>query len=210
MPDGASLQRTEDVRKQLSTAARKIPGVSDTVEIAGLSALDSTNRTNTLTMFLTLKSFEDRNGHPEQNSLAILQKVQAATAAIQDAFILVIPPPPVQGIGNSGGFKLQVEDRRSAGVEALAATTSNLMAAGMKAGGLTGFFTSFRTQVPQIYLNIDRDKAEALNVPIESVFQTLASLPRVDLRQRLQLPGPHLPGQPPGRRAVSRAARPDP
>ncbi len=173
LPDGASLQRTEIVRKELSEAARKIPGVGDTVEIAGLSALDSTNRTNTLTMFLTLKPFEERHGHPEQASLAILQKVQAATASIQDASILVIPPPPVQGIGNSGGFKLQVEDRRAAGVEALAATTNNLMAAGMKAGGLTGFFTSFRTQVPQVYLNIDRDKAEALDVPIESVFQTL-------------------------------------
>jgi multidrug efflux pump len=173
LPDGASLQRTEEVRKQLSEAARKIPGVGYTVEISGLSALDSTNRSNTLTMFLPLKPFEQRTGHPEQNYLAILGKVQAAANSIQDAFILVIPPPPVQGIGNAGGFKLQVEDRRAAGVEALSETTNNLIAAGMKAGGLTGFFTSFRTQVPQIYLNIDRDKAEALDVPIESVFQTL-------------------------------------
>ena len=124
---------------------------------------------------------------PSRTASAILQKVQAATAAIQDAFILVIPPPPVQGIGNAGGFKLQVEDRRAAGVEALsAATTNNLIAAGTKAGGLTGFFTSFRTQVPQIYLNIDRDKAEALNVPIESVFQTLQAYLGSILRQRLQ------------------------
>ncbi len=173
LPDGASLQRTELVRTELSKAARQIPGVSDTVEIAGLSALDSTNRTNTLTMFLTLKPFEERDGHPEQASLAILQKVQAATASIQDAFILVIPPPPVQGIGNAGGFKLQVEDKHAAGVEALNTATNNLIAAATKSGGLTAFFTSFRTQVPQIYLNIDRDKAEALNVPIDSVFQTL-------------------------------------
>ena len=173
LPDGASLQRTEVVRQKLSEAARKIPGVSDTVEIAGLNALDSTNRTNTLTMFLTLKPFEERDGHPEQLSTAILGKVQAATAAIQDAFILVIPPPPVQGIGNAGGFKLQVEDKRSAGVDALNAATTNLIAAATKEGGLAGFFTSFRTQVPQIYLNIDRDKVEALDVPIASVFQTL-------------------------------------
>ncbi len=173
LPDGASLQRTEAVRAELSAAARKIPGVENTVEIAGLSALDSTNRTNTLTMFLTLAPFEQRDGHPEQGSLAILQKVQAATAAIQDAFILVIPPPPVQGIGNAGGFKLQVQDKKAAGVDALATATNNLIAAATKEGGLTGFFTSLRTQVPQIYLNIDRDKAEALNVPIESVFQTL-------------------------------------
>ncbi len=173
LPDGASLQRTEEVRQRLSEEARKIPGVGYTVEIAGLSALDSTNRTNTLTMFLPLKSFEERKGHLEMDSLAILQKVQAVASQIQDASILVIPPPPVQGIGNAGGFKLQVEDRRAAGLDALAETTNNLIAAGNKAGGLTGFFTSFRNQVPQIYLNIDRDKAEALDVPIESVFQTL-------------------------------------
>ena len=173
LPDGASLQRTDEVRKKLSDAARRIPGVAYTVEITGLSALDNTNRSNTLTMFLPLKSFEERDGHPEQNSLAILGKVQAAASQIQDAFIIVVPPPPVQGIGNAGGFKLQLEDRRAAGVEALAAAANNLIADGMKEGGLTGFFTSFRTQVPQIYLNIDRDKAEALNVPIDSVFQTL-------------------------------------
>jgi multidrug efflux pump subunit AcrB len=79
----------------------------------------------------------------------------------------------VQGIGNAGGFKLEIEDRRSAGVEALAAATNNVIAAGEKEGGLVGFFTSLRTQVPQVYLNIDREKAEALDVPIDSVFQTL-------------------------------------
>jgi multidrug efflux pump len=173
LPDAASLQRTDEVRKKFSDAARKIPGVAYTVEIAGLSALDFTNRPNYLTMFLPLKSFEERAGHPEQTMAAILQKVQQAAAKIQEAFIIALPPPPVQGIGNAGGFKLEVEDRHAAGVEALAAQTDNLIAAGMKEGGLTGFFTSFRTQVPQIYLNIDREKAEDLDVPIDSVFQTL-------------------------------------
>ena len=173
LPDAASLQRTDAVREKLSQAARKIPGVDNTVEITGLSALDNTNRSNTLTMFLTLKPFEERSGRSDQTGSAILQKVQAAASAIQDAFIIVIPPPPVQGIGNAGGFKLQVEDRRAAGVAALSAMTNNLMDAGLKEGGLTGLFTSFRTQVPQIYLNIDRDKVEALDVPIDSLFQTL-------------------------------------
>ena len=173
LPDAASLQRTEAVRKQLSEAARKIPGVAYTVEIPGLSALDSTNRSNTLTMFLPLDSFEDRAKHADQTGAAILQKVQAAASAIQDAFILVIPPPPVQGIGNAGGFKLQVEDRRAAGLDALSQMTNDLMVAGEKEGGLVGFFTSFRTQVPQIYLDIDREKAEALDVPIDGLFQTL-------------------------------------
>jgi multidrug efflux pump len=173
LPDGASLQRTEAVRQQLSAAVRKIPGVAYTVEIAGLSALDFTNRSNFLTMFLPLKPFEERAGDPQQKMGAILQKAQAAASKIQDAFVIVLPPPPVQGIGNAGGFKLEIEDRRSAGVEALAAATNNVIAAGEKEGGLVGFFTSLRTQVPQVYLNIDREKAEALDVPIDSVFQTL-------------------------------------
>jgi multidrug efflux pump len=173
LPDGASLQRTEAVRQKLSEAVRKIPGVGYTVEIAGLSALDFTNRSNFLTMFLPLKPFAERAGDPQQKMGAILQKAQAAASKIQDAFVIVLPPPPVQGIGNAGGFKLEIEDRRAAGVEALAAATNNVIAAGEKAGGLVGFFTSLRTQVPQIYLNIDREKAEALDVPIDSVFQTL-------------------------------------
>ena len=173
LPDGASLQRTEDVRKQISAMALKVPGVANTVEITGLSALDNTNRANSMTMFLTLKSFEERKGHPEQTMNAVLGKVQNLVGTIQDAFVLVVPPPPVQGIGNASGFKLQVQDRRSAGVDALNQAATSLIGAATKAGGLTGFFSSLRTQVPQIYLNIDRDKAEALDVPIESVFQTL-------------------------------------
>ena len=173
LPDGASLQRTDAVRKQMSELGRQVPGVDNTVEITGLSALDNTNRPNAMTMFLTLKSFEERKGHSDQSMNAVLGEVQKRVSTIQDAFILVVPPPPVQGIGNAGGFKLQVQDRRSAGTQALSAASNSLIAAGEKQGGLAGFFTSLRPQVPQIYLDIDRDKVEALDVPIASVFQTL-------------------------------------
>ncbi len=173
LPDAASLQRTEEVRAKFSAAARKVAGVANTVEISGLSALDFTNRSNFLTMFLTLQPFEQRSSHPDQTMTAILQKVQAEAAKIQEAFVIALPPPPVQGIGNAGGFKLEIEDRQAAGVDALNTATNNVIAAGEKEGGLTGFFTSFRTQVPQIFLNIDRDKAQDLDVPIDSIFQTL-------------------------------------
>ncbi len=173
LPDGASLQRTDAVRAQISEMARKVPGVAYSVEITGLSALDFTNRSNSMTMFLPLKPFDERKGHPEQTMGAVLTKVQGLVADIQDAFVIVVPPPPVQGIGNAAGFKLQLQDRHSAGTQALAAAGNELIAAGEKAGGLAGFFTTLRPQVPQIYLNIDRDKVEALDVPIASVFQTL-------------------------------------
>ncbi len=173
LPDGASLQRTEAVRKQISGMALKVPGVSNSVEITGLSALDFTNRSNTLTIFLPLKPFDERKGHPEQTMMAVLGKVQGLVSSIQDAFVVVVPPPPVQGIGNAGGFKLQVQDRRAAGIDALNQMANAVIAAGEKEGGLANFYTTLHPQVPQIYLNIDREKAEALNVPIESVFQTL-------------------------------------
>jgi hydrophobe/amphiphile efflux-1 (HAE1) family protein len=173
LPDGASLQRTEAVTHKLEQIALHIPGVGHTVAIPGLSFLDSSNRANAVSMFMTLKSFKDRTSHPDQTSLAILSKVQAQASRIQEAMVLVVPPPPVRGIGNAGGFKLQVQDRRAAGLDALARVTDNLIATAQKQPGLTGFFTSFRTRVPQFYLDIDRDKAEALNVPIESVFSTL-------------------------------------
>ena len=110
----------------------------------------------------------------------------------QDAFILVIPPPPVQGIGNSGGFKLQVEDRRAAGVRGAAATTSNLMAAGMKAGGSDGIFHLVpHAGAAGLPRTSTATRPRRLTCPSSPYFQTLAGLPRVGLRQRFQLPGPH-------------------
>jgi multidrug efflux pump len=173
LPDGASLQRSEEVRKQMSEVARKVPGVSHTVEFAGFSGLDSTNRNNTVTAFLPLAPFEERIKDPRLNGFAIMAVVRQKFAQIQDARVLVFPPPPVRGIGNAGGFKLQVQDRRGAGLAALQAATDHLIAKASAGHGLIGLFTSFRSQVPQLYLDIDRRKAETLDVPINSVFNTL-------------------------------------
>ena len=173
LPDGASLQRSEEVRKQMSEVARKVPGVSHTVEFAGFSGLDSTNRNNTVTAFLPLAPFEERIKDPRLNGFAIMAAVRQQFAQIQDARVLVFPPPPVRGIGNAGGFKLQVQDRRGAGLEALQAATDHLISKASAGHGLVGLFTSFRSQVPQLYLDIDRRKAETLDVPINSIFNTL-------------------------------------
>jgi multidrug efflux pump subunit AcrB len=94
-------------------------------------------------------------------------------AGIQDARVLVFPPPPVRGIGNAGGFKIQIQDRRGAGLPALQAATDELISKARSGHGLVGLFTSFRSQVPQLYLDIDRRKVETLDVPINSVFDTL-------------------------------------
>ena len=175
LPDGASLQRSEEVRKQMSEIARGVPGIIHTVEFTGYSGLDGTNRSNTVTAFLTLAPFEERIKSPRLTGVAITGVVRQKFAQIQDARVLVFPPPPVRGIGNAGGFKIQIQDRRGAGLTALQAATDQLIAKASAGHGLIGLFTSFRSQVPQLYLDIDRRKVQTLDVPINSVFSTLQS-----------------------------------
>ena len=173
LPDGASLQRSDEVRKEMSEIARKIPGVAHTVEFTGYSGLDGTNRNNTVTTFLTLAPFPERVKDPKLSGTGITAALRPKFAQIQDARVLVFPPPPVRGIGNAGGFKMQVQDRRGAGLPALQAATDLLITKASSGHGLVGLFTSFRSQVPQLYLDIDRRKAETLDVPLNSVFDTL-------------------------------------
>jgi multidrug efflux pump len=173
LPDGASLQRTEAVLEQVSSIAQKVPGVEHTVEIGGFSGLDGTTRSNACTVFATLQPFEERQNDPARSGTAILSAFRRQANRIPDAIVLAFPPPPVQGIGNAGGFKLQIEDHRSAGLAALYSTTNAVIARASQQPELTGFFTSYRYNVPQIYLDIDRKKAQALNVPMNSVFSTL-------------------------------------
>jgi multidrug efflux pump len=173
LPDGATLQRSDEVRQQMVRLASSVPGVSHTLEFAGFSGLDGTNRSNTVTTFLILAPFEERKKRPQENGFAIMAEMQRRFATIQDGRVMVFPPPPVQGIGNSGGLKLQVEDRRAAGLPALQASTDSLIGKTISEPGMATAFTTFRSQAPQLYLDIDRRKAETLGVPLSSIFNTL-------------------------------------
>ncbi len=137
------------------------------------SVLDLSERTNTLTIFATLQSFQERENDAARSAPAILAAIRRQVNQISDAIVLAFPPPPVQGIGNAGGFKLQIEDRRSAGLAALYEATNAVIARASQQPGLAGVFTSYRYNVPQIYLDIDRKKAQTLDVPVNSVFSTL-------------------------------------
>lgn len=150
-----------------------MPGVSHTLEFTGFSGLDGTNRSNAVTTFLILSDFKKRVKDPKQNGLAIMTEVQRRFATIQEGRAMVFPPPPIQGIGNAGGFKLQVQDRRAAGLPALQAATDGLIGKMIEGPGIATAFTTFRSQAPQLYLDIDRRKAETLGVPISSIFDTL-------------------------------------
>ena len=173
LPDGASLQRSDELRRQMVRLASSVPGVSHTLEFTGFSVLDGTNRSNAVTTFLILSDFKKRVKDPKQNGFAIMAEVQRRFATIQEGRAMVFPPPPVQGIGNSGGFKLQVQDRRAAGLPALQAATDALVGKTMDQPGIATAFTTFRSQAPELYLDIDRRKAETMGVPISSIFDTL-------------------------------------
>jgi multidrug efflux pump len=173
LPDGASLQRNDDVRRQIGEIGKTIPGVELTFAIEGLSILDSTIKSNALTVFFPLKPFSERIGHPEQSATAIVGTLQAAVSSIQDAFVVAIQPPSVRGMGNAGGFQIEIEDRKNAGLAALQEATDAVTTAANAEPGLSGVFTTYRAKVPQLSLNIDREKVETLDVPISSVFDTL-------------------------------------
>jgi multidrug efflux pump len=175
LPDGASLQRNDEVRRRIGEIGKDMPGVELTFAIEGLSILDNTIKSNALTVFFPLKPFSERIGHPEQSADALVKRLQGAFSSIQDAFVIAIQPPSVRGMGNAGGFQLEIEDRRNAGLTALQQATDAVVTAANAEPGLAGVFSTYRSQVPQLFLNIDREKAQALNVPMSAVFDSLQS-----------------------------------
>jgi multidrug efflux pump len=170
LPDGATLDRTEDVIRRMTDIALKEPGVESAVAFPGLSINGFTNSSNAGIVFSVLKPFEERKG---LNAIMIAQSLNKKYAGIQDAFIAMLPPPPVNGLGTTGGFKLQIEDRAGLGYEALDAATKAFMAKAAQTPELTGLFTSYKVNVPQLFADIDRTRARQLGVPVPSVLDTM-------------------------------------
>ncbi|WP_372525241.1 efflux RND transporter permease subunit [Piscinibacter sp.] len=172
LPDGATLDRTEDVIRRMGDIALKQPGVEHAVAFPGLSINGFTNSSNSGIVFTTLKPFDQRRG-AGQSAAAIAGQLNQQFSQIQDAFIVMFPPPPVQGLGSTGGFKLQLEDRASLGYAALDAATKAFMAKAYQAPELAGMFSSYQVNVPQLYADIDRTKARQLGVAVTDVFDTM-------------------------------------
>jgi multidrug efflux pump len=172
LPDGATLDRTEEVIRRMSEITLSEPGVESAVAFPGLSIAGFSNSSNAGIVFSTLKPFEERKD-PSLSAGAIAQSLNQKYASIQDAFIAMFPPPPVQGLGVVGGFKLQIEDRAGRGYEALNEVTQAFMQKAYAAPELTGQFTTFAINTPQVFADVDRTKARQLGVPITSVFETL-------------------------------------
>ena len=172
LPPGASMERTDRVVKEATQRALSVEGTAHTAGFAGFDGATFTNAPNSGAIFVTLEPFEERVAQGLRTE-DIVAKLREELGRIEEAFILVINPPPVRGIGTGGGFKLYVEDRRGRGPEALEEATNALVAAANEEPGLVSVFTLFNTRTPKVYADIDRAKAEMLGVPVQNVFDTL-------------------------------------
>ena len=172
LPEGSSLDRTDAVMRRMSDIAMKQPGVKDAIAFPGLSIHGFSASPNSGIVFVGLDDFEKRKT-PDLNSAAIAGALNGQFMAIQDAFVLVLPPPPVNGIGTAGGFKMMIEDRGDRGYEELYKTTQGLIGAAMGSGKFGLTYTGYTVNVPQLEADVDREKANSQGVPLANLYETL-------------------------------------
>jgi HAE1 family hydrophobic/amphiphilic exporter-1 len=172
LPPGSSLARTDEVVKQATKIMLETPGIINTAGFTGLDGATFTNASNAAAIFSVLAPYDER---VKQGLSAgrILGDVTQRLGAIEEAFIITVPPPPVRGIGNAGGFKMMIQDRGGQGLKALEEVATQLMIAGNQTAGLSAVFTLFNTKTPKLFAEIDRVRAQMFHVPAERVFQTL-------------------------------------
>ncbi|WP_417361613.1 efflux RND transporter permease subunit [Galbibacter sp.] len=172
LPSGSSLSRTDEVVQDVLDRSLGIDGVETAISFTGIDPISFTNASNAAVVFLTLEDFDLR----VDKGLAyndLLANIRGELGAVDDAVVLVIPPPSVSGIGNAGGFKMMVQDRANLGTEELLEATNALAMAANQDPMLSNVFTFFNNQSPQLYLDINRVKAEKLGVNVQSVFESL-------------------------------------
>ena len=172
LPDASSLDRTEDVVRQMSAIALQQDGVSDVVAFPGLNINGFTNSPSSGVVFFPLKPFADREGKG-LTAGAIAGQLNQKFAAIKEAYVAVFPPPPVLGLGTIGGFRLQLQDRGNLGFETLNEVTQQVVQKAWANPVLTDTFSSYRVSVPQLDVDVDRTKAIGMGVNIDTLFDTL-------------------------------------
>ncbi len=172
LPPGSSLARTDEVVRRAAEIILGTEGVVHAVPFAGLDGATFTNASNAGAIFSGLAPFPERVARG-LTAGRILANLQTRLSAIQEAFIITIPPPPVRGIGNAGGFKMMLQDRRGRGLPALEAATQDMVGAANATPGLAGVFSLFNTRTPRLFADIDRVRSEMLGVPAARVFEAL-------------------------------------
>ncbi len=172
LPDGATIDRTDEIIRKMSDIALKDPGVESSVAFPGLSINGFTVSSSAGIVFVTLKPFDKRRSS-DLSSMAIAQRLQGQFGGIKEAFIAIFPPPPVMGLGTIGGFKLQIQDRTDLGYEEVDKVVKDIIAKSSKVPELMGVFSSYKINVPQLEAVVDRDKAKQLGLSITDVFNTM-------------------------------------
>ena len=171
LPEGASQPRSEEVAGKINGILKKTPGVGFWVVIGGFSILDNANVFNISTTFVVYKDWKERGSALSQDR--IVSSINRELASIQEAQAFMVIPPPIRGLGQTGGFQMMVEDRSSLGLAELQKTTYDLVQRGNSQPSLQRLATTFSVSSPQLYLNINRTKAQSLQVPLSNVFDTL-------------------------------------
>ena len=171
MPPGTSLERTTEVMRRAIKIAMDLPEARDTVAFAGFDGATFTNAPNTGVIFVLMKERGERKLTADEFAV----KLRKAYGQITAGNILVIPPPPVRGIGTGGGWKMEIEDRTGEGYAALSKAALSMMMAANKAEGIQAAFTTFNVRTPRLYADIDREKAEQIGVPVANIFSTLGT-----------------------------------
>ena len=173
LPPGASLQRTDEVMRKATEIVQSTPGVSHSVVIVGFSGATFTNAPNAGAMFVVLDPFDERAKDPAKATANIQRQLFQKLGALQEAFMIVVQPPPVSGIGNAAGFRMMIEDRLGAGPQALQGAVYAMMGRAAQTQGLQQVYSLFETATPQLFLDIDRTKAQLLGINIGEVFSAL-------------------------------------
>jgi hydrophobe/amphiphile efflux-1 (HAE1) family protein len=172
LPGAASLARTTDVVRQIEKIALETPGIDHIAVFAGLSGATRTQASNSAALFPVFEEPEVRL-KKGLSARVITSDLRRRLLAIEGAFIIVIPPPPIPGIGTGGGFTMRIQDRQGRGPELLAAATNELVTAARNAPGLTSVFSPFTANTPQVFVDIDRIKAQKLGVPIQNITEAI-------------------------------------
>jgi len=173
LPPGASLARTDEVQRRVVEICLHTPGIAHAVSIVGFSGASFTNAPNSGAVFLILEDWANRGRDPKLSAAGITGELLKRLSGIQEGLVLVVQPPPIAGIGNTGGFRMMVEDRQSRGSQALVEAATAMMSKAAQTPGLSQVFTLFENSTPQFYLDIDRTKAQLLGVNVPEVFAAL-------------------------------------
>jgi len=172
LPDAASLGRTRQVMDRVAAILDDTPGIRGAIVVGGFSLLDSVVAPNAGVAWVVLDHWDDRDT-PELHIQAVVDSVNRRLASIEGAIVFAVRPPPIQGLGSTGGSQMELQDRGGAGLELLQQVAYDIQARGQQSPALAGVTTTFRAGVPQLFLEVDREKAKKLGVPLDVIFNTL-------------------------------------